>query len=60
MIDLEEIIKPRAHFLGEKVYCAPVIPHDKLKGTVEGIAESTITPVASGVRHHYLSLTTYA
>lgn len=39
-MDIQEIVTSRASGLGEKVFCIPSIPADKLKGAVEGITDS--------------------
>lgn len=39
-MDIHEIVTSRANGLGEKVFCAPNIPKDKLNGAVEGISDS--------------------
>ncbi len=42
-MDIVEIITSRAKGLGEKVFCIPNIPKDKLKGAIEGITECAET-----------------
>lgn len=39
-MDILEIVTSRAHDLGEKVFCTPNIPKDKLRGAVDGISNS--------------------
>lgn len=43
-MDIHEIVTSRASGLGEKVFCAPNIPKDKLEGAVEGITNSRTKP----------------